>query len=99
MIQQLESLPPSLDLDETPTEEELETVIGKMKLRKAGGKMKLRKAGGKTGIVPELVLFGGGVMWDRLLELMKVMWQSDVGQAAGADEGDVAECCGTGCWS
>lgn len=48
-------------------EEELETVLSKMKRRKAGG---------KTGIPsPELVLFGGTILWDRMLELMKVMWR------------------------
>ena len=37
--------------------------------------MKRRKAGGKTGILPELVFFGGAILWDRLLELMQVMWR------------------------
>lgn len=40
-------------------------------------KMKRNKAGGKTGILPELVLFGGAILWDRLLELMQVMWKKE----------------------
>ena len=50
VIQQMSMLPPCLDLDGPPTEE----------LEAALSKMKLCKAGGKTGIMPELVLFGGG---------------------------------------
>ena len=65
VIQQMPILPPCLDLDEPPTEEELATALAKMKMRKAGG---------KTGILPEMVLFGGGVLWDRVLELMQVIW-------------------------
>ena len=59
-------MPPCIDLDEPPTEEELEA---------APSKMKRCKAGGKTDILPELVLFGGAFLWDRLLELMQVMWR------------------------
>ena len=66
VIQQMQILPPCLDFDEPPTEEELEAALAKMKRRKAGG---------KTGILPELVLFGGAVLWDRLLELMQAMWR------------------------
>ena len=46
-------LPPSLDLDEPPTKEELVTALTKMKMRKVGG---------KTGILPEMVLLGGEVL-------------------------------------
>ena len=59
-------LPPCLDRDEPPTEEELEAALSKMKRGKAGG---------KTGILTELVLFGGASLWDRLLELMQDMWR------------------------
>ena len=38
-------------------------------------KRKRGKAGGKTGILPELVLFGFAVFWDRLLELMQDLWR------------------------
>ena len=54
-------LPPCLDLDQPHTYEELEVALSKMKRGKAGGKI---------GILPEQVLFGGAVLWDRLLELM-----------------------------
>ena len=37
--------------------------------------MKRAKAGGKTGILSKLILFGGAVLWDRLLELMQDMWR------------------------
>ena len=38
VIQQMQMLPPCLDLDEPPTEEKLEAAIAKMKRRKARGK-------------------------------------------------------------
>ena len=57
---------PYHDLDEPPTEEELQLALTKMKRGKAGG---------KSGILPELVLFGGAVLWDRLLELMRALWK------------------------
>ena len=47
VIQEMPMLPPGLDLDEPPTEEELVTALTKMKMCKAGG---------KTGILPEMVL-------------------------------------------
>ena len=65
-IQQMQAMPPWLDLDEPPTEEELETALSKLKKSKVGG---------KTSILPELVMFGDAVLWNRLLELMQVMWR------------------------
>ena len=62
MIQKVPEISPYLDLDGPPTEEEL---------LKALNKMKKRKAGGKTGILPELILYGGAILWDRMLELMQ----------------------------
>ena len=56
-IQQMQAMPPWLDLDEPPTEEELEAALSKLKKSKAGG---------KTGILLELVMFGGAVLWNRL---------------------------------
>ena len=56
----------SLELDEPPTEEELENALEKMKMLKAGW---------KTGILPELVFSGGAVLCDRLLGLMQVIWR------------------------
>ena len=66
VIQRMPMQSPCLDLDEPPTEEELENALSKMKKRKAGG---------KTGILPELVLFGGATLLDRLLELMQAIWK------------------------
>ena len=40
------------------------------------GRLKNGEAGGKTGILPELLLFGGEVMCDRLLQIMKSVWQA-----------------------
>ena len=40
------------------------------------GRLKNGEAGGKTGILPELLLFGGEVMCDRLLQIMKSAWQA-----------------------
>ena len=37
--------------------------------------MKKCKAGVKTGILHELGLLGCAILWDRLLELMQVMWR------------------------
>ena len=37
-------------------------------------KMKKGKAAGKSGILPELLLYGGGALWLRLLELIQDMW-------------------------
>ena len=66
VIQRMPMQSPCPDLDEPPTEEELENALLKMKKRKPGG---------KTGILPELVLFGGATLLDRLLELMQAIWK------------------------
>ena len=60
------SLPLCFDLDDPPTDEELEAALSRMKKGKAGG---------KSEILPEMVLFGGGVLWERLRQLMEVMWE------------------------
>ena len=65
VIEKVPVLPPCLELDPPPTEEELETALSKMKKCKAGG---------KSGILPELVLYGGGLFWDKLLKLMQDVW-------------------------
>ena len=44
-------------------------------LEVALSKMKRGRAGAKIGILPQLVLFGGAVFWDRLLELMQDMYR------------------------
>ena len=49
VIQQMPILSPCLDLDEPPSEDELEAALSKMRRGKAGG---------KTGILPEMVLCG-----------------------------------------
>ncbi len=40
-------------------------------------KMKMRKVGGKSRILPELVRLDGAHLWNRLLELMQVLWSQD----------------------
>ena len=59
--------PPHLELDEPPTLEEL---------MKALSKLKRGKAGGKTGILPELLIYGGAEVHDRLLQIMEDVWRS-----------------------
>ena len=55
-----------IDKSDPPTEEELESALGKLKKGKAGG---------KTEIAPELVPYGGAELWDRILELMREVWE------------------------
>ena len=50
VIDTLPLLPPHLDLDMPPTEEELMQALTKLKMRMAGG---------KSGVLPELILHGG----------------------------------------
>ena len=54
------------DLDGPPTLDDLLSALGKLKKGKAGG---------STGIVPELILYGGAELLDRLLELLQVVWR------------------------
>jgi len=72
VIAAVPTLPPLLGYDDPPTSEELEDALSQLKTRRAGG---------LSGIVPELVLFGGPVLQDRLLALMRRVW----------DEGRVVE--------
>jgi hypothetical protein len=62
---------PSLDeittLDVTPSQEELINAMTKLKQGKAGG---------KTGILPELLIYGGPLLFNRLLQLMKDVWHT-----------------------
>lgn len=44
-------------------------------MESALGKLKKGKAGGKTEIAPELVAYGGAELWDRILELMREVWE------------------------
>ena len=46
--------------------EELETALGKLKKGKVGGKI---------GIPPELIACGGAELFDRMLELMREVWE------------------------
>ena len=66
VIEEMPEMPPCMELDGPPTEEELESALSKLKRRKAGG---------QSGILPELVLYGGAVLWDRLLDLIKDVWE------------------------
>lgn len=61
------ALPPCVDLDHVPTFEELTEALDK--LRKG-------KAGGKTGVLPELLLYGGAELQDRLLLLLEEVWNA-----------------------
>ena len=65
IIAAVPTLPPLICYDDPPTSEELEAALSQLKTRKAGG---------LSGIVPELILFGGSVLEDRLLALMRRIW-------------------------
>ena len=39
------------------------------------GKLKKGKVGGKTGIPPELIAYGEAELFDRILELMREVWE------------------------
>jgi len=62
VITAVPTLPPLLQFDEPPTMEELEVTWSQLKVRKAGG---------LSGILPELILFGGAILRDKLLEVMR----------------------------
>ena len=66
VLDELPYLPPVQELDRPPTLDELIEAIGK--LRKG-------KTGGRTGILPELLIYGGPELQDRLLQLMIDMWK------------------------
>ena len=38
--------------------------------------LKRGKAGGKTGLLPEMLLYGGAGLYDRLLQVMQDVWRS-----------------------
>ena len=73
IIAAVPTLPPFLCYDDPPTSEELKAALSQLHTRKAGG---------LSGIVPELILFGGPVLQDRLLALMRRIW--DEGRVVGA---------------
>ena len=66
VVGQMPSWPTAWELNRPPSEEEMLQALGK--LRKG-------KAGGKSGILPELLACGGAEMCDRLLMVMKDMWE------------------------
>ena len=65
-IASLEPRPTLWDLDEPPTEEEFQTAMDRLKTGKAAG---------MTGILQEMIVYGGHELWDRLLDLMKRVWE------------------------
>ena len=66
VLDDMPSLPPVMELDHHPTSEELGEKMSKLKRGKAGG---------RTGILPELLLYGGAELQDRLLLLMDDVWK------------------------
>ena len=66
-VSEMTSFPPLLELDSPPVEEELMDAMSMMKKRKAGG---------KSGILSELITYGGPELWDRILKLMEQMWMN-----------------------
>lgn len=68
VIDDIPLLPPIVELDSPPTDEELSEALSKLKNRKAGG---------KSGILPELVHCGGCELEDRILKIMEQMWEEE----------------------
>ena len=68
VLDEMTSLPPALELDHPPTFEELITALSRLKRGKAGG---------RTGILPELVLYGGSDLLERLLVMMDDVWREE----------------------
>ena len=64
VIAEMDQLPTRTHLDDIPTEEEIETAMSKLK----GGS-------GKTGILPEMIKYGGAELLDRILELVRLVWE------------------------
>jgi hypothetical protein len=55
------------NFEDPSTEEELDSALRFLKLGKAGG---------KTGILPELITFGGPNSQSRMLDVMKSVWKN-----------------------
>jgi len=68
VIAAVSTMLPLLHFDDPPTMEELEATLSAL------SQLKVRKAGGLCGILPELILFGGTILRDKLLELMRDVW-------------------------
>ena len=66
VLDQIPSRPSALELDHSPTFDELLEALRRLKRRKAGG---------RTGILPELLLYGGTELHDRLTVLMENIWK------------------------
>ena len=66
VISDMPLLPPAMELDLPPTEEELTQALDKLKMRKAGG---------KSGILPELILHGCPELWERMLKMIRQVWE------------------------
>ena len=66
VISDMPLLPPTMELDLPPTEEELSQALDKLKMRKAGG---------KSGILLELILYGGPEQWERMLKMIGQVWE------------------------
>ena len=73
VLAQMPIHPIQFELDIVPSSEELESALQCMKLGKAGS---------KTGILPEMIAFGGGELRERLLQFFSIVWQQ---QAVASD--------------
>ena len=58
--------PPRMDLDSPPTHDEFLSALRSMSLGKAGG---------ESGILPEMIVYGGQNLHRRILRLMHVVWK------------------------
>jgi len=66
VLDEMTSLPPALELDHPPTLEELIATLSRLKRGKTRG---------RTGVLPELVLYGGPELQERLLLLVGDIWR------------------------
>ena len=58
-----------------PVRDYLDDVLNYEEVQSAIGCLKCRKAAGKSGTLPELLICGGPVIVDKLVELFALVWR------------------------
>ena len=67
-IDRMPTLETRRDLDDPPTSDEFQRALSKLQPRKAGG---------DSGVIPEMLVFGGPVLHTILLDLFQRVWKED----------------------
>ena len=75
-IDRMPTLEMRRDLNDPPTSEEFQRALSKLRLRKAGG---------DSGVLPEMLVFGGPVLHTVLLDLFQRVWREGQVFAAWRD--------------